>query len=570
MNVCFVPQDFSGPGFYRCLHPADQLHLQGGHGVGTPEYELETLDSGFTLIKFNLAAIPDVETFVFHQPRDRHWPRLMRDLRSRGKAVIADADDYLISPPPWSGNFELAKRGGYKHLFRAFGQADLLTVSTPFLAEAYRRYQPNVKVLPNFLDWTMWENVEQQSDVDRGGRVRLGWRADAKWQAGDLAILSGVLGPLLERNPHVDLVLAGDSSGKGADLLGVPADRCIVIPRVDYHTRRLPEITATFDVNLVPLADHPFNEGKSHLRGLEAAACGIPSVVSATGPYQDAVEDGMRAFLCKRPNDWIRALELLVNDDALRRDLGRKSREYAAENTIQQHWRLWEQAYLGLLGGVTDEIARDAIKKGAIQKHGELEALVAEVAAMQPMVVVEIGSAKGGTFYAWCQSAAPGALLVSIDLPGGDFGGSQLAQVEETGVDGYGERDYQAIKGYGRPFQQVELIRADSQKPETRAALERLLAGRPIDFLMIDGDHAYEGVKRDFELYSPLVRDGGLIAFHDIVVHPKMPEAQVHRLWRELRPRHRNTELIDREFGGWGGIGVLHWERRGTSTQAAA
>ncbi len=36
-----------------------------------------------------------------------------------------------------------------------------------------------------------------------------------------------------------------------------------------------------------------------------------------------------------------------------------------------------------------------------------------------------------------------------------------------------------------------------------------------IDFLFIDGDHNYEGVKKDWELYSPLLKSGSVIAFHD-------------------------------------------------------
>jgi hypothetical protein len=36
-----------------------------------------------------------------------------------------------------------------------------------------------------------------------------------------------------------------------------------------------------------------------------------------------------------------------------------------------------------------------------------------------------------------------------------------------------------------------------------------------IDFLYIDGDHSYEGVKLDFDLYSTLLSDRGIIAIHD-------------------------------------------------------
>lgn len=36
-----------------------------------------------------------------------------------------------------------------------------------------------------------------------------------------------------------------------------------------------------------------------------------------------------------------------------------------------------------------------------------------------------------------------------------------------------------------------------------------------IDFLFIDGDHSYEGVKKDFDLYSTLLSDKGIIILHD-------------------------------------------------------
>lgn len=36
-----------------------------------------------------------------------------------------------------------------------------------------------------------------------------------------------------------------------------------------------------------------------------------------------------------------------------------------------------------------------------------------------------------------------------------------------------------------------------------------------VDFLFIDGDHSYEGVKKDWDLYSPLLKEGSLVVFHD-------------------------------------------------------
>jgi len=39
--------------------------------------------------------------------------------------------------------------------------------------------------------------------------------------------------------------------------------------------------------------------------------------------------------------------------------------------------------------------------------------------------------------------------------------------------------------------------------------------GISIDYLHIDGDHHYEGVRLDFDLFAPLVRDDGVITLHD-------------------------------------------------------
>jgi cephalosporin hydroxylase len=58
------------------------------------------------------------------------------------------------------------------------------------------------------------------------------------------------------------------------------------------------------------------------------------------------------------------------------------------------------------------------------------------------------------------------------------------------------------------------IIVGDSKSPDT---FDKVKTAVPvIDFLFIDGDHSYEGVSSDFQMYSPLVRSGGLVGFHDL------------------------------------------------------
>jgi predicted O-methyltransferase YrrM len=46
--------------------------------------------------------------------------------------------------------------------------------------------------------------------------------------------------------------------------------------------------------------------------------------------------------------------------------------------------------------------------------------------------------------------------------------------------------------------------------------VEAILDRRWIDLLYIDGDHSYEGVLTDLEMYSALVRNGGAVMMDDI------------------------------------------------------
>jgi predicted O-methyltransferase YrrM len=64
--------------------------------------------------------------------------------------------------------------------------------------------------------------------------------------------------------------------------------------------------------------------------------------------------------------------------------------------------------------------------------------------------------------------------------------------------------------------QTVHAVHGDSHEAEMLHRLCGALDHRPIDLLFIDGDHTYDGVRSDYSMYSPLVRRGGLIAFHDI------------------------------------------------------
>lgn len=125
------------------------------------------------------------------------------------------------------------------------------------------------------------------------------------------------------------------------------------------------------------------------------------------------------------------------------------------------------------------------------------------VRSLQPDVVVETGSARG-----W--SACHIGLALRENVRGkiyaidphsttewNDSGGVENSlPVFQRHIAAMGLQNY------------VEIIRADSLTAARGWT-------RPIDLIFIDGDHSYEGVKADWDLFSPFLTTSGVAVFHD-------------------------------------------------------
>ncbi|WP_338733345.1 class I SAM-dependent methyltransferase [Mangrovimonas cancribranchiae] len=199
----------------------------------------------------------------------------------------------------------------------------------------------------------------------------------------------------------------------------------------------------------------------------------------------------------------------------------------------------FSQSYIGR--GYYDRISLHQFKD-------EFRSFVNYVKKTEPKIVVEIGTKKGGSFFMWARYLKPNH-LISIDLPGGIHGG------------GFPKQKIPFMKYFlsDKKNSKVSVVLGDSHKKETYNQLVNKLNGRQIDFLFIDGDHRYEGVKSDYEMYSGLVKKGGLIAFHDIVesdYHHNL-NCYVDKFWNEIKNKHEYVEFIESPKQRKYGIGVL-------------
>jgi predicted O-methyltransferase YrrM len=203
-----------------------------------------------------------------------------------------------------------------------------------------------------------------------------------------------------------------------------------------------------------------------------------------------------------------------------------------------------------------------------MQLRDEIKTLTNLVEKERPQSVLEIGTAKGGSFYIWNRYLDSVNELISLDLSGGRFGG------------GYDERKTEIFREFSSS-NEMYFVRADSHQYDTYEEVSDFV-DRGIDFLFIDGDHTYEGVKQDFEMYSEFVSEGGIIALHDIVPHPDDEEVvqrrrqnvegleerhlswsegysdcNVDQFWTELVEEYETEEIISHPKQTWAGIGVV-------------
>lgn len=140
------------------------------------------------------------------------------------------------------------------------------------------------------------------------------------------------------------------------------------------------------------------------------------------------------------------------------------------------------------------------------QHGGEFEQLLCWIDELPHVgVLVEIGSRFGGSFHALAAHIGPPLTAVAVDLPEGPWGGKGSAESLQRVAQGLKDRSIDA-----------HVVLGSSRDPAVVDAVRRLLAGRPIDVLFVDGDHTLAGVSGDLDLYAALVRPGGLVAMHDV------------------------------------------------------
>lgn len=180
------------------------------------------------------------------------------------------------------------------------------------------------------------------------------------------------------------------------------------------------------------------------------------------------------------------------------------------------------------------------------QNHHEFLVFCQQLSIMNtnPAIYLEIGSRHGGSLYVASRFLPKGSTVISIDLPNSAWGipNSELTLKKVC--------NKLIAEGYD-----VYQILADSQSLNTKKRVLAILNNRNLDALFIDGDHTSKAVTSDWNNYSSLVKQNGIIAFHDIAHYADDTGVEVGQIWSELVKSHFYLEVIFEH-----GIGIL-WKK---------
>lgn len=345
MKALMVHSEDSAVAQYRTIQPAKYLRQLGWD---IPE------------LPYKLPVIPNDDEFI--KPGDKlgSWASLSKnaDIIMMQRSDTPDAIALGLAMREQSGCplvyeiddniYDVSKTSpSYKYWFpgsplievaETFMQhVDAITTTTEALADVYRRFNPNVYVLPNYQDLDTWEGVVRPKPENQ---IVVGW-AGGFTHYDDLRLIRRVIKKILRNYKNVVFRVIGTLPDF---LVGVEG---VEFRKDSVHCTKWPNKLAelNFDIGLAPVVDRPFNQGKSNIKWQEYSMLGIPTIASNVGSYREIVPNET-GFLANTESDWYFYLERLIKSEELRKEIGSNARKHITQNySLAGNVSKWDQAY---------------------------------------------------------------------------------------------------------------------------------------------------------------------------------------------------------------------------------
>lgn len=296
----------SGAGQYRIIEPLEALQnasLAQTCAVIPLRRGVARILQPLELVR----AAPD-KLILQHSVDDAHLTLISKyRLAMPDICIVQMVDDLLGEVPEKHPNRVFQMREGHQRMIQALKQSDMLVVTTEPLAQYYKKYVKDVRLVPNALDkpWLDLRHTQEPTE-----KLRIGWIGAAQHK-GDLDLIADVVKQLAD---DVDWVFMGMCT----DEITPHLKEFHGFVSISDYPKKMSELN--LDIAIAPLEDNMFNECKSNLRLLEYGAMGWPVVCSDVFPYRT---DAPPVIRCANDTDaWVKALRGLMADADLRARMG--------------------------------------------------------------------------------------------------------------------------------------------------------------------------------------------------------------------------------------------------------
>ncbi|MES2376879.1 MAG: glycosyltransferase family 4 protein [Bacteroidota bacterium] len=230
------------------------------------------------------------------------------------KKLVYDIDDlvYKGNSSPNNKYVSILKSGSKVNFLMK--HADEVLVSTDKLLDYTRQFTHKVSLIPATIDVKKYD----LKSINKSDAVVVGW-SGSHTTSKYVHILDNVFKKLASAH-NIKIMIMGDPA--------FTMDS-VNIELVQWSAEKEIEYLQLFDIGIHPVPDEEWVYGKSGGKLVQYMAAGIPIVASAIGPNFKVIKNEFNGFLVNSEEEWLNKLELLIINEALRKQMGVNSRHHA-------------------------------------------------------------------------------------------------------------------------------------------------------------------------------------------------------------------------------------------------
>lgn len=323
MKILALWEGMGGVEYHRLYQPLKYLQINHSDQI-----EVEVCND------INSKGLPDLRGYdrvMFNRYIGAKHYDILVHLAKYNIPYIIDIDDHW-QLPKFHNAYRWFKNNQIKSAITdAIAYAAAVTTTTPELAAKIRPFNKNVVVFPNALNLT---DEQWLAEPTKSDKLRFGW-VGGLTHANDIQIICDAIADICDAYPDkVEFYLCGyEQHHLWQSILyrfNGAADK--VRPQIKVsHAQSVNEygnFYRLFDVALAPLEDIPWNNCKSELKIIEAAAYSLPVIASGVKPYLNHADNpGVRLTL-NTPADWFKAMRYFIDNKYSLEVMGAANRDY--------------------------------------------------------------------------------------------------------------------------------------------------------------------------------------------------------------------------------------------------